>query len=74
MKRPRKFLSFIIFLLLINSLFFFAWYALDLQGTVKGIVEREAGKALGGKLRIADFTISDRQVYAQGISFKAADN
>lgn len=74
MKRPRKFLSFILFLLLINSLFFFAWYALDLQGTVKGIVEREAGKALGGKLRIADFIISDRQVYAQGISFKAADN
>lgn len=74
MKRPRKFLAFILILLLINTLFFIAWYALDLQGTVKGIVEREAGKALKGKLQIASFTISDQQVFAQGISFKATDN
>lgn len=74
MKRPRKFLAFILVLLLINTLFFVAWYALDLQGTVKGIVEREAGKALKGKLHIASFTISDQQVFAQDISFKATDN
>ncbi len=74
MKRSRVFLGIIIFLLVINTLFFLAWYAFDLQGVVKGIVEREAGKALQGNLSIADFTISDRQVFAENIDFAAADS
>ncbi|MFO8144445.1 MAG: translocation/assembly module TamB domain-containing protein [Candidatus Syntrophosphaera sp.] len=74
MKHPRKFLIFILILLAINTLFFVAWYAFDLQGVVKGIVEREAGKALQGDFKIEDFSISDRQVYAEGISFAAADS
>lgn len=73
MKRPRKFLAFILVLLLINTLFFLAWYTLDLQDVVKGIVEREAGKALKGKFQIGGFHISDQQVYATKISFRAQD-
>lgn len=73
MRRSRKFLTFILVLLIINTLFFIAWYAFDLQGVVKGIVEREAGKALKGKFTITDFTISDQQVFAEGIKFAADD-
>ncbi len=74
MRRSRKFLSLILVLLVINTLFFVAWYAFDAQGRVKGIVERQAGKALKGKMRIGAFTISDQQVYAENISFAAADS
>ncbi len=74
MRSSRKFLTFIIVLLAINTLFFLAWYAFDVQGRVKGLVEREAGKALKGKMRIGAFTISDQQVFAENISFAAADS
>lgn len=74
MRSSRKFLTFIIVLLVINTLFFLAWYAFDAQGRVKGLVEREAGKALKGKMRIGSFTISDQQVFAEKISFAAADS
>jgi hypothetical protein len=74
MKRPRKFLGFILVLLIINTLFFLAWYALDLQGMIKGIVEKQAGKALGGSLAIKSFSVSDQQVFAQDIEFSAADS
>lgn len=74
MRRSRKFLTLILILLVINTLFFVAWYAFNVQGRVKGIVERKAGKALKGKLEIGSFTISDQQVYAENISFAAADS
>lgn len=74
MRRSRKFLTFILFLLVINTLFFLAWYVFDGQGWVKGIVEREAGKALKGEFGIGSFTISDQQVFAENISFAAADS
>ena len=74
MRRSRKFLSFIVVLLVINTLFFVAWYVFDAQGRVKGIVENEAGKALKGDFRIGSFTISDQQVYAEKITFAAADS
>lgn len=74
MRRSRKFLTFILILLAINSLFFISWYALDLQGKVKGIIEHQAGIALKGNLRIRDFSISDQQVFAEGISFAASDS
>ena len=74
MRRSRKFLSFIVVLLAINTLFFVSWYVFDVQGRVKGIAENEAGKALKGEFRIGFFTISSQQVYAEKISFAAADS
>ncbi len=74
MKRPRKFLIFILILLIINTIFFIAWYGFDMQGRIKGIVEKSAGKALKGELHINSFNISDQQLFAQGISFSAADS
>ncbi len=74
MRRSRKFLTFIVVLLVINTLFFVAWYVFDAQGRVKGIVEREAGQALKGDFRIGSFTISDQQVYAEQVTFAAADS
>jgi hypothetical protein len=73
MKRSRKFLTFILILLILNTLFFVSWYAFDVQGRVKGIIEREGGKALKGKMQIESFSISDQQVFAEGINFAAAD-
>ncbi|MDP3114667.1 MAG: hypothetical protein Q8M98_07800 [Candidatus Cloacimonadaceae bacterium] len=74
MKRSRLFLFLIVILLFINAAFFITWYAFDLQGVVKGIVEKEAGKALSGEFSIRNFSISDRQVYAEKISFTTADS
>ena len=73
MRRPRRFLIFILILLGINTLFFVSWYAFDVQDRVKKIVEREAGKALKGDFEIGSFSISDRQIYAQNIGFAARD-
>lgn len=74
MRRSRRFLTFILVLLGINTLFFVSWYAFDVQGRVKKLVEREAGKALKGDFKIGSFSISDRQIYAQNINFAAADS
>lgn len=74
MKRSRLFLILVIILLVINTLFFVAWYGLDVKGRVKALVEKEAGKALEGTMKIRAFSISDRQIFAEGISFAAADS
>ncbi|MBW6514847.1 MAG: hypothetical protein K0B87_08855, partial [Candidatus Syntrophosphaera sp.] len=74
MRRPRKFLTLILILLVINTVFFISWYAFNVQGRVKGIIEREAGKALKGEFQIRDFSISDQQIFAEGITYAAADS
>jgi len=74
MKRPRLFLILIVVLLLINAVFFTAWYGFGLKDKLKGYVEELGGKALGGKLRIKSYTLGDRQVYAEGLSFASADS
>ena len=74
MRRSRRFLTFILILLGINTLFFVSWYAFDVQGRVKKLAEREVGKALKGDFKIGSFSISDRQIYAQNLSFAAADS
>lgn len=74
MKRSRRFLLFILILLLINSLFFLFWYGLDGESRIGALIEREAGKALKGEFRIRSFSLSDQQLYAEGISFSARDS
>ncbi|PKN78644.1 MAG: hypothetical protein CVU48_07735 [Candidatus Cloacimonetes bacterium HGW-Cloacimonetes-1] len=69
MKKPKFFLTLVLILLIINTIFYLLWYAFDLQGYVRGIVEREGGKALNGRLTIEGFSISDRQIFAQNIKF-----
>lgn len=71
MKRPKRFLFLILILLVINILFFLMWYVFDLQGIIKGIAEREIGKALKGKARIASLSIGERQVLAKGLVFES---
>jgi len=74
MKRSRLFLTLVIILLLINAVFFTAWYGLGLKSRVKEYIEELAGNAMGGKLRIKTYNLGDRQVYAEGVSFAASDS
>lgn len=74
MKRSRFFLILIVILLLVNAAFFTAWYGFGLKDKLKDYVENVAGQALGGKLTIKTLNLGDRQVFAEGISFAAADS
>ena len=73
MKRPKRFLILILILLVINSVFFIAWYGFDLQNVVKNIAAKELGKALKGNASIKDLKLSERQILAKGINFQARD-
>jgi hypothetical protein len=61
-------------LLLINSIFFIAWYGFDLQGRVKDLAVKEISKALGGKAQIGELSIGERQLIAKDIVFAATDS
>ncbi len=73
MRHPRWFLRLILILLVVNTTFFVAWYAFDVQGYVKGIVEREVSKALEGTFSIGDFSFNDRRLIARDIRFVSHD-
>ncbi len=74
MKRHRFFLVLVLILLVINTLFFTAWYGLGGKKWIKHLIEKEAGKALGGELKIKSFNIGERQAYLEDITFTAQDS
>ncbi len=73
MKRPKRFLILILILLVINTVFFIAWYGFDLQNVVKNIAANELAKAMKGSASIQELKFSERQIFVKGISFKARD-
>lgn len=74
MRKPKRFLTLVLVLLLINSIFFIAWYGFDLQGRVKDLAVKEISKALGGKAQIGELSIGERQLIAKDIVFAATDS
>ena len=74
MKRPRFFLILVLILLIINTIFFAAWYGLGGKAWAKGLIEKLGSEALDGKLTIENFNLGDRQAYLENISFAAADS
>ncbi|MBM4403296.1 MAG: hypothetical protein FJ042_02750 [Candidatus Cloacimonetes bacterium] len=69
MKRHSWFLHLILALLLVNIIFFTLWYTMDVQGYVKGIVEKEISEALGGLCDIQEFSFNDSRLIAHNITF-----
>lgn len=67
-KRPRKFFSLVIVLLLINVGFFTIWFALGGRSYFQNAIFHIAGKKLGLEISIGDMHLSERQVYLQNIS------
>lgn len=74
MPRSRLFLAIVLILMLVNAAFFAAWYAFGLRGKFRNFVAAQAGKAMKGELSIKELHFSDRQIFAEGISFNSADS
>lgn len=74
MKRPRFFLLLVLILLIINALFFAAWYGFGGKERAKGLMEKLGSKALDGKLTIGSFNLGERQAYLENVSFAASDS
>jgi hypothetical protein len=74
MPKAKKFLIFVLILLLINTGFFLAWYAFGLRNYCKNYLARYLGKLTKGEVTIDELHISDRQLLAQGITYTSADS
>jgi len=73
-RRPRKFLSLIIILLVINALFFIIWYPLGGRDSLRKFITDTISKAANIELSFGDLNISDRQVFAQDVHFAMSDS
>ena len=74
MPKSKKFLIFVLILLLINTGFFLAWYAFGLRNFCKNLVAGYLGKLTKGEVTIDELHISDRQLLAQDITYTSADS
>ena len=74
MRRPKKFLILILVLLLINALYFIIWYPLGGRDSVRKLLADMIGKMAKSELTLGDLRISDRQIFAQDISFATNDS
>jgi len=74
MPRSKKFLIFVLILLLINTGFFLAWYAFGLRNCFKNYVAKYIGKLTKGDVAIEELHFSDRQLLAQGVNYTSADS
>ena len=74
MPKAKKFLIFVLILLLINTGFFLAWYAFGLRNFCKNLVAGYLGKLTKGEVTIDELHISDRQLLAQDITYTSADS
>mgnify|MGYP001021943585 FL=1 len=68
MPRSKKFLIFVLILLLINTGFFLAWYAFGLNNLFKNSVAKYIGQLTKGKVTIEELHFSDRQLLAKGVN------
>ncbi|MDY0324758.1 MAG: hypothetical protein RBQ87_01125 [Candidatus Cloacimonadaceae bacterium] len=74
MRRPKKFLILILILLLINALYFIIWYPLGGRDAVRKLLTDKIGSLAKSELTLGDLHISDRQIFAQDISFATNDS
>lgn len=74
MRRPRKFLSLIIFLLVVNALFFSVWYPLGGRDFARNYLAGVLGSLTNSKIEIGDLHLSDKQILIQDFSFAASDS
>ena len=74
MPRSKKFLIFVLILLLINTGFFLAWYAFGLNNFFKNSVAKYIGQLTKGKVTIEELHFSDRQLLAKGVNYTSADS
>jgi hypothetical protein len=74
MPRSKIFLTIVLALLLINAIVFTAWYGFGLRNLFREMIASQLGKVMHGKVSIGELRLSDRQVFAQGVSFNSADS
>jgi len=74
MRRPRKFLSLIVILLVINVLFFSIWYPWGGRDYVRKWITAKVGDLANADFSLGDLNISDRQILAQEINFATRDS
>ena len=69
MKRSKWLLILVLILLIINAVFFTAWYAMKGKERVTTALESFLGKTLQGKVDIDQLSINERQITANGLTF-----
>lgn len=74
MPKAKRFFIFILVVLLVNAIFFSAWYGFGLRNKFREAVAGQLGKLLKGKVSISELHFSDRQLLSEGISFVSADS
>lgn len=74
MPRTKVFLILILILLLVNAIFFVSWYGLGGRNLFRKTVAEQLGRLMKGKLSIGELQFSDRQLFAENISFTSADS
>ncbi len=74
MRRPRKFFSLIIILILINVLFFSFWYAFGGRNLFRNWLTGMVGTLLKAEISMTDLHISDKQIFAQNLHFATKDS
>ncbi|MDY0150730.1 MAG: hypothetical protein RBS43_00480 [Candidatus Cloacimonas sp.] len=74
MRRSKIFLTVVLILMLVNAVFFAAWYGFGLRNKLREYIAMQAGKAMHGELSIKELRFSDRQVFAEGVTFASADS
>lgn len=74
MRRPRKFLSLILILLLINVIFFSVWYAFGGRDWFRNYLTDTVGKLIDAEITLGDLHISDKQIYLQDLHFATSDS
>jgi|GEM_PF-251929 len=62
MKKPKALFILVLVLLIINTVFFVLWYAIDLQDVIRAYLERELSASLSSKVSIGNLSLSNTQV------------
>lgn len=74
MPRSKRFLILILVLLLVNAAFFISWYGLGLKDRFREMLALQLSKTLNGVVAIGELKISDRQLFAEQLSYCTADS
>lgn len=74
MPRSKKFFALILILLLVNAAFFISWYWLGMRVRFREMLAYQLGKAAKGKIEIQELNFSDKQLFAEGVSYTSADS
>lgn len=74
MRRPRKFFTLILVLLIINALFFSFWYAFGGRDWFRNLLTDTVGKMINAQITLGDLHISDKQIFAEDVYFATSDS